>query len=64
MRRLEISGIDHNAVKCSTSDANASFWRAPAYYRDWREFRIEIVKHYIQCRSRLLGSTTTSQAAG
>jgi hypothetical protein len=40
---LEISGIDHNAVKCSTSDAPTHRLARAALFRDWRESEFEIV---------------------
>jgi hypothetical protein len=39
---LEISGIDHHAVKCTMSDP-ATYHRArAALFRDWRESEFEI----------------------
>ena len=40
---LQISGIDHNAVKCSTSDAPTHRLARAALFRDWRESEFEIV---------------------
>jgi hypothetical protein len=40
---LEISGIDHNAVKCSTSDAAAHRLARAALFKSWRESEFEIV---------------------
>jgi hypothetical protein len=40
---LEISGIDHNAVKCSTSDAPTHRLARAALFTDWRESEFEIV---------------------
>jgi hypothetical protein len=40
---LEISGIDHNAVKCSTSDSATHRLARAALFKDWRESEFEIV---------------------
>ena len=40
---LEISGIDHHAVKCSTSDAPTHRLARAALFREWRESEFEIV---------------------
>ena len=40
---LEISGIDHHAVKCSTSDAAAHRLARTALFKNWRESEFEIV---------------------
>src|SRR3954471_4924613 len=40
---LEISGIDHNVVKCSTSDAATHRLARAALFKDWRESEFEIV---------------------
>jgi len=40
---LQISGIDHNAVKCSTSDAPTHRLARAALFREWRESEFEIV---------------------
>ena len=37
---LEISGIDHHAVKCSTSDAATYRSARAGLFRNWREFEI------------------------
>jgi hypothetical protein len=40
---LEISGIDHDAVKCSTSDFAAHRLARVELFKDWRESEFEIV---------------------
>ena len=40
---LEISGIDHHAVKCSTSDAATHGLMRAKLFRDWRGSEFEIV---------------------
>ena len=40
---LEISGIDHEAVKCSTSDSATHRLARAGLLRDWRESEFEIV---------------------
>jgi hypothetical protein len=40
---LEISGIDHDAVKCSTSDSATHRLARAELFRDWRESEFEIV---------------------
>jgi hypothetical protein len=40
---LEISGIDHNAVKCSMSDAATHRLARAALFKNWRESEFEIV---------------------
>jgi hypothetical protein len=40
---LEISGIDHNAVKCSTTDAATHRLARAELFKDWRESEFEIV---------------------
>jgi len=40
---LEISGIDHHAVKCSTSDAATHRSARAALFKSWRESEFEIV---------------------
>ena len=40
---LEISGIDHQAVKCSTSDSTSHRSARAKLMKDWLEFEFEIV---------------------
>jgi len=40
---LEISGIDHHAVKCSTSDLATHRSTRAALFKNWRESEFEIV---------------------
>ena len=40
---LEISGIDHHAVKCSTSDLATHHSARAALFKNWRESEFEIV---------------------
>ena len=40
---LEISGIDHHAVKCSTSDLTTHRLARAASFKNWRESEFEIV---------------------
>jgi hypothetical protein len=40
---LEISGIDHHAVKCSTSDSTSHRLARAKLLKDWRESEFEIV---------------------
>ena len=40
---LEISGIDHLAVKCSTSDTATHRLARAALFKNWRESEFEIV---------------------
>ena len=40
---LEISGIDHHAVKCSTSDMATHRLARAALFKNWRESEFEIV---------------------
>ena len=40
---LEISGIDHHAVKCSTSDVTSFRQARAAFVKDWLESEFEIV---------------------
>jgi hypothetical protein len=40
---LEISGIDHHAVKCSTSDSTSHRLSRAELLKDWRESEFEIV---------------------
>jgi hypothetical protein len=40
---LEISGIDHHAVKCSTSDLTTHRLARAALFKNWRESEFEIV---------------------
>jgi hypothetical protein len=40
---LEISGIDHHAVKCSTSDSATHRLARAAFFKDWRDSEFEIV---------------------
>ncbi|NOJ40437.1 hypothetical protein [Bradyrhizobium australiense] len=40
---LEISGIDHHAVKCTTSDAEAHRLARARLMKDWSESEFEIV---------------------
>ncbi|MBR1274462.1 hypothetical protein [Bradyrhizobium sp. AUGA SZCCT0283] len=40
---LEISGIDHHAVKCSTSDLAMHRLARAALFKNWRESEFEIV---------------------
>jgi hypothetical protein len=40
---LEISGIDHHAVKCSTSDSTTHRLERAELLKDWRESEFEIV---------------------
>ena len=40
---LEISGIDHHAVKCSTSDLATHRLARAALFKNWRESEFEIV---------------------
>jgi hypothetical protein len=40
---LEISGIDHHAVNCTTSDPATHREARAALFRDWRESEFEIV---------------------
>ena len=40
---LEISGIDHDAVKCSSSDSATHHLARAALFKNWRESEFEIV---------------------
>jgi hypothetical protein len=40
---LEISGIDHHAVNCTTSDMATHRQARAALFKDWRESEFEIV---------------------
>ena len=40
---LEISGIDHNEVKCSTADSATHRLTRAAQFKNWRESEFEIV---------------------
>ena len=40
---LEISGIDHDAVKCSISDSTSHRLARATLIKDWRESEFEIV---------------------
>ena len=40
---LEISGIDHHAVKCNTSDLTSFRLTRPALVRDWLKSEFEVV---------------------
>ena len=40
---LEISGIDHHAVNCTTSDPETHRRSRAALFKDWRESEFEIV---------------------
>ncbi|KRR15232.1 hypothetical protein CQ14_28330 [Bradyrhizobium lablabi] len=40
---LEISGIDHHAVKCTTSDSGTHRVARAKLMKDWRESEFEIV---------------------
>jgi hypothetical protein len=40
---LEISGIDHHAVTCKTSDVATHHRTRAALFKDWRESEFEIV---------------------
>jgi hypothetical protein len=40
---LQISGIDHHAVKCSTSDLATHHSARAALFKNWRESEFEIV---------------------
>jgi hypothetical protein len=40
---LEISGIDHHAVKCTMSDPATHRRASAALFKDWRESEFEIV---------------------
>ena len=40
---LEISGIDHHAVKCSTSDMATHRLARAALFKNWRESEFEII---------------------
>ena len=40
---LEISGIDHDAVNCSTSDSTTHRLARASLFKNWRESEFEIV---------------------
>jgi len=41
--RIALPGIDHNAVKCSTSDLATHRLARAELFKDWRESEFEIV---------------------